>query len=104
MVRVVEDVKEDLRRALAEKESELYKALLVERRLMEAAAELPKAAKHLAMLKARWAKKSKPKEQVGEKVQETSMDLATFERDSTVQLPHLRHRTRRSAQMMACLV
>jgi hypothetical protein len=35
MVRVVEDVKEDLRRALAEKESELYKALLVERRLME---------------------------------------------------------------------
>jgi hypothetical protein len=52
-----------------------------------AAAELPKAAKHLAMLKARWAKKSKPKEQVGEKVQETSMDLATFERVSL--LPHI---------------
>jgi hypothetical protein len=52
-----------------------------------AAAELPKAVKSVATLKARWAKKSKPKEQVREEVQETSMNLATFERVSL--LPHI---------------
>jgi hypothetical protein len=34
MVRVVEDVEENLRRAYAEKQSELYRSLLVEKRLL----------------------------------------------------------------------